>query len=210
MSTETRDRLEAEVRRLCLKQDFNGATTAALRGYGPEIYGFLMGFHRAEEDAAEVFSLFSERVWKGMSTFEWGSSLRTWAYTIARNTSITYRGSAMKRARRFPAMPDGSFLSAIAEDVRSVTQSFLKTEVKDRVAKLRDSLSPEDQMLLVLRVDRKLAWLDLARILRDDAKPASAEELNRESAKLRKRFQVIKEKLLELSRAVGPREASRK
>lgn len=196
------------MRRLCLKREFDAATTAALRGYGPEIYGFLLGFHRQEEDAAEVFSLFSERVWKGLATFDWASSFRTWAYTIARNTSITYRGTAVKRARRFTALPDG--MSQIAEDVRSVTQSFLKTEVKDRVARLRESLSSDDQMLLVLRVDRKLAWLELARVLRDGETPVSDEELNRESAKLRKRFQVIKEKLLELSRVEGAISASRK
>lgn len=201
--TETRERLEADIRRLCLKQDFAGATTAALRGYGPEIYGFLLGFHKREDDAAEVFSLFSEKVWRGLPGFDWASSFRTWAYTIARNTSIRYRGTAVKRAKRFPGLPDGSFLDEIAEGVRSGTKSYLKTEAKDRVARLRESLSDEDQMLLALRVDRKLAWLDLARVLRDDATAATAEELNRESAKLRKRYQVIKDKLVELNRKGG-------
>jgi len=135
-----------------------------------------------------VKAIFSERVWKGLPTFDWASSFRTWAYTIARNTSLRYRGTAAKRARRFPAMPEGSFLAEIAEEVRSETQSFLKTEVKDRVARLRESLPPEDQMLLALRIDRKVAWLDLARVLRDDATPATAEELTRESARPMKRF----------------------
>jgi len=207
---DTREQLEADIRRLCLKQDFEAATTAALRGYGQEIYGFLLGFHRRDEDAAEVFSLFSEKVWKGLRTFDWASSFRTWAYTIARNTSLRYRGTTVKRARRFPALPDGSFLEEIAERVRSATKSYLRTEVKDRVAQLRESLSPEDQMLLVLRVDRKLAWLDLARVLRDESATPSNEELNRESAKLRKRFQTIKEKLLDLSGRDRDLAASRK
>lgn len=53
------------------------------------------------------------------------------------------------------AAPD---LADAAEAVRTRTAEYLRTEVKDRIAKLRDSLDPEDRTLLILRVDRKLGW----------------------------------------------------
>ncbi len=81
--------------------------------------------------------------------------------------------------------------------------SYLQTQRKTRIAALRQSLSTEDQTLLVLRVDKQLDWTDLARVMRadDDAgPPPSQATLKREAARLRKRFQLIKEKLYELGR----------
>ncbi|NUO51229.1 MAG: sigma-70 family RNA polymerase sigma factor, partial [Polyangiaceae bacterium] len=141
MTSESRDKLEAQIRRLVLRGDIEAATTNALRGYGGEIYGFLLAFHRREDDAADVFSIFSERVWKGIATFDWASSFRTWAYTIARNASLTYRSNATKRAKRFEPLPEGSIIEEIAEEIRSQTRSYLKTELKEQVARLRESLS---------------------------------------------------------------------
>ncbi len=201
MASGGRERLEADIRRLCVKGEVDAATTVALRGFGPEIHSFLLGFHKREQDAAEVFSEFSERVWRGLPRFDWACAFRTWAYTIARNCSLRHAVNEAKRAQKHPPLPEGHFLSELAEEVRSATRSYLKTELKERVAKLRASLSTEDQMLLTLRVDRKLAWLDLARVLRADEPPPSAEELQRESARLRKRFQAIKERLQALSLA---------
>lgn len=203
MTPHAREALEAEIRRRCDAKEYNAATTVALRGYGPELYGFLLGFHRAEADASEVFSLLSERVWLGMERFDWASSFRAWAYAIARNSSITYRERTNKRAKRFADLPDSAVLGEIVENARSATKSYLKTGVRARIAELRESLSPEDQMVLVLRVDRKLSWVDLARVMSDDENAMTEESLKRESARLRKRFQLIKESLLKRSREAG-------
>ena len=88
------------------------------------------------------------------------------------------------------------------------TVSYLRTQRRTRIAALRQSLSAADQTLLVLRVDKQLGWTDLARVMRaDDGPPASEARLKREAARLRKRFQLIKEKLYELGRReqlIGP------
>lgn len=91
--------------------------------------------------------------------------------------------------------------------VRSQTVSYLRTERRSRFAALRESLAPEEQALLVLRVDRGLAWNDLARVLHEGGgalgEPLEADELRREAARLRKRFQLLEERLLELGRQAG-------
>jgi len=205
MPSEQREELEREIRALCERGELQGAAAAAVRGYGPEIYGFLVAFHRQKDDASEVFAAFTERLWRGLPGFEWQCSFRTWAYAIARNTSLTYRRQARRRAEMYGPLPEGSQLSALEQPPRSETASYLKTQRQTRMAALRESLPREDQELLVLRVDRKLAWRDLARVLSHagDGSSPTDEALEREAARLRKRFQLLKEQLYELGRREG-------
>jgi RNA polymerase sigma-70 factor (ECF subfamily) len=193
-----REELERAVRARCEVGDADGATALALRGYGREILSFLVGVHRDEADADEVFAIFAERLWRGLPKFGWASSLRTWAYAVARNASLTQRASARKRARRFVGLPEGSSLSAIAEQIRSETRSFLKTEAKDGLARLREALGEDDRALLTLRLERGLSWIDLARVLGAAGDDASDEDLSRASAQLRKRFERLKSKIAKL------------
>jgi RNA polymerase sigma-70 factor (ECF subfamily) len=205
MQPEQREELEREIRALWERGELQGAAAAAVRGYGPEIYGFLVAFHRQKDDASEAYAAFTERLWRGLPGFEWQCSFRTWAYAIARNTSLTYRRQARRRAEMYGPLPEGSQLSALEQAPRSDTASYLKTQRQTRMAALRESLPREDQELLVLRVDRKLAWRDLARVLLHGAdRPSPCDDvLEREAARLRKRFQILKEQLHELGRREG-------
>ena len=68
--------------------------------------------------------------------------------------------------------------------VRSATHDYQKTDVKDRFRSLRDELDEEDQMLLVLRVDRNLSWRELALTMTGDVN-LDEDALNKEAARLR-------------------------
>lgn len=203
MDEEGASELEREVRRRFDMGDLDGAATVAIRGYGPELFGFLMAFHRDETTAAEVFSEATERLWRGLPEFGWRSSFRTWAYAVTRRAALNHQRDARRRARRQQPLPAGSSLSALAQEVRSATLTHLRTEAKTKAAQLRESLPREDQELLVLRLDKKLAWRDLAQILHEADDPLDAAELEREAARLRKRFQSAKRKLLTLARREG-------
>lgn len=205
MQPEQREELEREIRAHCERGELQDAAAAAVRGYGPEIYGFLVAFHRQKDDASEVFAAFTERLWRGLPGFEWQCSFRTWAYAIARNTSLTYRRQARRRAEMYGPLPEGSQLSALEQPARSETASYLKTHRQTRMAALRESLPREDQELLVLRVDKKLPWRDLARVLLhpEDGSCPSDQLLEREAARLRKRYQLVKEQLYEMGRREG-------
>jgi RNA polymerase sigma-70 factor (ECF subfamily) len=202
MDDRQRDEIDREIRQRFDAADFEGATTYAMRRYGPEICAFLGACHRSADDAGEVFSLFAENLWRALPGFGWQSSFRTWAYAIARRTSLRYRRDAYRRAKRMEPLPE-SAVSRIAMEVRSETLPFLRSEVKNRITQLRDALPPDDQELLMLRVDRQLPWVDLAQVFRgEDEAPLEGEALKREAARLRKRFQLVKEQL----RAIGRRE----
>ncbi len=92
-----RERLEREVREQCTGGAVSRAAELTIRGYGPEILGFLNAFLRREEDADDVFSLWCERVLRGLPKFAWECSLRTFAYANARNAASNYARD--KRAR---------------------------------------------------------------------------------------------------------------
>jgi len=204
MDDGKREDIEAKVRKLCQAADFEGAATVALRGYGPEIFTFLGARHRERADADEVFAEFAEGLWRALPGFAWASSLRTFAYAIARRTSLHYHRSAGRRRKRHEDMGDGSVVSLVAAEVRSATAPIFQTNVKNRLAEIRASLPEEDQELLILRVDRALSWLALAEVLRDeDAPPLEGEAHKREAARLRKRFQLIKDKLRDIARREG-------
>jgi RNA polymerase sigma-70 factor (ECF subfamily) len=184
--------------------DVAGAVTRAIRTYGPEIYGYLRALHRDAGDADEVFSLFAEAIWRTLPRRELRASHRTWAYAVARRTSLAYRRTARRRAARFAPWPEDTGLSEIAAAVRTQTALHLQTAKRSRFAELRASLPEEDQTLLMLRVDRRLAWNDLVEVLAEDSEAVrSPEAIRKESARLRKRFQVLKEKLQAMAREAG-------
>lgn len=194
--------IEAAIRARCDAGDHDGAATAAIRAYGPELFGFLAAVLRSEDHAREVLSFTCERLWRSLPRFGWQCSMRTWAYAVARNSSLRYQRDLGRRGRREVALSECPAVSALAERVRTETLSCLRTDHPDSLMRLRDALPPEDRELLVLRVDRELAWLDLARVFLED-EAASDEALAREAARLRKRFQIVRRRLLDAGRRRG-------
>lgn len=169
------------------------ATEAVLRLYGPELIGYLVARVRDPDVAADVFSQFSEDLWKGIGRFEGRSSLRTWCYTLARHALSRHSRKAANRPERNIPLSIATKVQELEQAVRTATATFMQTEVKDRMRELRESLDEEDRELLVLRVDRQLEWTDIAEIVLGP--DADASEVKKKSAALRKRFERAKEKL---------------
>jgi RNA polymerase sigma-70 factor (ECF subfamily) len=184
--SDERADVEVRARAAADEQRWSEALTFAIRGYGEEVLGYLVAMTRNETDANDAFSLFAEDLWKGLPRFRWECTLRTWAYGLARH--------ALARIRRDPhrkrAVPmSDAHLAGLVEEMRSRTQTFLRTETRDKVAKLRAELDPDDQTLLILRLNRKLAWRDIALVLDPDT---TAADVEKRAAALRKRFERLK------------------
>ena len=204
MDEADRQPFEEEVRALCARGNHASAATAIVRDYGPEILGFLMATHRDPVEANDTFAEVAEGVWRGLPGFAWESSVRTWAYAIARNVSRLRQRTAARRGRRVTNASD-TFFQGVVDKVRTETTPFLRTEKKTRLQALRDALSEEDRVLLILRVDRGLAWNDVARIVAQGEDGARIDEgsIVSEAARLRKRFQLVKDRLRELAKREG-------
>jgi RNA polymerase sigma-70 factor (ECF subfamily) len=172
------------------REELQQAATVALRGYGPQIWSYLATLLRDPAVADEVFAQFSECLWKGIGGFRRESSFLTWAYKLAWHAARGYqRDPYRRRSRRL----ETGELSAIAESVRMSTAVHLKTESRDLVSRLRQSLDPEEQTLLSLRIDRKLSWKDVAFVMSEEGQVALDE------ATLRMRFERVKSKLRSLA-----------
>ncbi len=194
--------VESELRTHCEAGRLQDAASLLVRSYGPELFGFLMTAHGGDEsEASELFSQLTEAVWRGLPGFAWSSSARTWAYAIAHKLTLKRRRDAARRKRRVADVGPSS-LERLADRVRTETASFLRTEKKTRLQALRDSLSEDDRLLLLLRVDRRLSWNEVARVLSDDD-ALDEPGLAKEAARHRKRYQLLKDRLRELARREG-------
>ena len=92
----------------------------------------------------------------------------------------------------------------LAAQVRTETLSAFRSAKRNAVERLRDELPEEDRALLVLRVDRRLEWREVAIALAESSPRAEGLEdeaaLKREAARLRKRFQLVTLRLRALAR----------
>ena len=189
MANEQAD-IEASVRALSEAGDHRSAATVALEAYGPSIYSFLTAFFRSPTRAEDVFSQFCEDFWQGLPGFEWRCTVRAWAFTLARHAALSHvRRADQRRERNLPL----SEAKAISDRIRTETAPYKQTAIKDRMRSLRERLTEEEQTILILRVDKKLSWTEVGRVLAGHDEDGEASE--KSSARIRKRFQLIKEKL---------------
>lgn len=188
--------VEAPLRALCEAQQWRDAATWIVQRYGRELLTYVVAIARSETDGGEAFAQFTEDLWRGLPRFRWQSAARTWCYALARNALFRVRRTA-RRGTPMVALSDVPEVARLAEQVRTATITFMRTQVKDAVAELREQLAPDDQAILILRIDRKLAWLDVARALAEEDEPGH-DELVRRAAALRQRFVRIKADLKKL------------
>ena len=191
---------ERGIQQACEARDVERAATLALELYGREVLGFLIA-RLGEQSGYDVFSDFLEDFWRGLPGFGWRCTLRSWIYALARHAiSRHVRGA---RRRRDRPLDGAETFSAMAARVRTETADHLKTAIKSRFRELRAQLSDDDQTLLILRIDRKLSWNELAVVMVQPGEAPGEEELERIAARMRQRFQQAKERLRQLARAEG-------
>jgi RNA polymerase sigma-70 factor (ECF subfamily) len=191
--------LDERIRSLLVAGDIGQATTVALRSLGPEVLGFLSGALGNDDAADEVFSTFSERLWRSLNGFEGRCSLRTWTYVLARRELGRFRRGENRHANgRVPI----SQLQEVLEEVRK-SRSTLVVDRRNTLTRLREALPVDDRTLLILRVDRNLAWDDIALAFAENPEEFNEHDRKRETARLRKRFQLVKQRLMAQARAIA-------
>ncbi|HEY6179436.1 MAG TPA: sigma-70 family RNA polymerase sigma factor [Kofleriaceae bacterium] len=184
--------LDGRVRSLLAAGDTSGAATLVLRELGPEVLGFLSGV-LGDADADEVYSALSERLWKSLRGFEGRCSLRTWTYVLARREITRFRKGMRRHAEgRVPL----SELKDVLAVPKSRSRSAVATDKQRQLTALRDELPIEDRTLLILRVDRKLSFDEIALAFAENPEVFAEVDRKREAARLRKRFQLVKQRLV--------------
>jgi RNA polymerase sigma-70 factor (ECF subfamily) len=162
------------------------AAANALRAYDAEVFGFLLGALESPAIARDVYVRVSHRVEKEIERFAWRCSLRTWIYTIARHEIRYQRGRSTEPDR-------GAAPLSVALPDPVTTAPFRRVGIRAAIAALRSGLSLEDREILILRIDRRFEWRDLA--LTSLGAGASPQDILCESARLRARLEQIRGEL---------------
>jgi RNA polymerase sigma-70 factor, ECF subfamily len=183
---------EAQVLDLLARGDQTGAATVAIRGFGPAVLGYLTAVLKDEDDARDAFSSFAEDLWRGLPGFRGECSMRAWVFRLAWHAASRLARDSFRRRRR--PLPT-SAASRLAASVQTMS-SALPGSRKERMLKLRESLDPEERTLLILRLDRELAWEEVAQVFSSEGGPVA-------TAALRKRFERLKEKLARKAKEEG-------
>jgi len=187
--------IDLRVRAQCEQSDYQGAATSLLTALGSDVIRFIHARFREEQVSAEVFSRFAEDLWLGLPKFRFQCSVRTWVFILARNAGSRQLNRELRKERLgvpLSAVPD---LERHVQRIQTDTMLDLSTPREQRLANLRAELSTEDQELLLLRVDRELEFTEIATILLGEGDTPDEAAVARESARLRKRFQLLKERL---------------
>ena len=120
---ERRDDVEEQALEQIRRADLASAATTIVRGYGAEIYGFLVARMRDETAATDAFSMFTEDLWRGLPGFEGRASLRVWAYTLARHAAIRHQAAPKRRRSCAPSSRRSSPSYATASPRKSAPSS---------------------------------------------------------------------------------------
>ena len=187
-----RDELESRVREATAAGDPRAAATEAIRGVGPSVLEYLYAVLGDEADVEKAFSRWAEEMWRGMPTRSHEQlSLRAWAFQLARQEAVQLVMQPYRRSRRLRTTET----VAIAADLRARPVPTPEGGWRG-LAVLRESLTPEERSLLVLRLDQRLPWNEIAQIMAQDGKPA-------DPAALSKHFEQIKVRLARMAGDLG-------
>jgi RNA polymerase sigma-70 factor (ECF subfamily) len=93
-------------------------------------------------------------------------------------------------------------LAILEARARTRTHTFLRSETRSAVDRLREQLAPDDRALLILRLDRGLSWNEIAAIMADE-NSSSADDFRRDAAAWRKRFERVKDRLRKMAESAG-------
>jgi DNA-directed RNA polymerase specialized sigma24 family protein len=136
----------------------------------------LIGVLDDEDRARFVYAEVCRRAEREIVRFSWSCTLRVWLYAVARGEL-----RARRRRRRQSSPP-----SFAPDAIRPLAR---RASVSRAVASLRRALPEEDRELLILRVDRRFGWRDIARTGLCDR--ATDNELADETAKLEARMAAV-------------------
>ena len=185
--------LERKIGELLATGDVRAAATETIRGFGPAVVRFLRSSLRDEDDAADAFSRFAEKLWRSLPSFRGECSLRAFCYRVAWSEAEHVRGDAYRKRR---VRLRSGIAARLAEEVRASSEAGRERRA-ERFAELRAALQPHEQSLLALRIDQELSWREIAHVLAAGGEPAVTE------AAVRKRFERTKDKVAAMARERG-------
>ena len=186
---------DAEVHDLVTSGESSRAVERLLSRLSSELRPFLHRLLGAVALADEAHDATCEQLSRGLTSFRWECSLRSWSYIVARREAKRCRDRFGRR------VSPGETLVSAGSSSDSAREASASSSSDDTIDRLRASLSDDDRDLLVLRIERGLVWREIAAAFLEEHE-ASPDAIERESTRLRVRFRAIRDKV---AAALAPR-----
>lgn len=155
-----------------------------IRRYAAEMRSFLRSRTGSRQSMEEVYAVFTEDVWKGLPQLRSDKHMRSWLYVLARNALSRH----VRFKRRWRLRHTFSGLDSLPAEAR---QSYGTRQGNlAQLTPLLADLGPADRELLEQRLIKALPWREIA-LQSAPAGDSSEAFLTRESARLRKRYQLL-------------------
>jgi RNA polymerase sigma-70 factor (ECF subfamily) len=132
--------------------------------YHQKVYIVILGLLRNRDDAMEVAQETFFRAYSKIKSFKGGSSFYTWLYRIAVNIAI----DARRRQKRSPVEFHERMDKVLEEQNEVAKDPFSDVhdkELRDRLVKAINELTPEHRAVIVLRTVEGLSYKDIGDIL---------------------------------------------
>ncbi len=130
-----------------------------IRAWDAELRGVAWSVVRSQQATDDVMQDAYERAFRALHTFEGGSSMKTWIFSIVYRTAIDYLRRETRRQHESIDLLAGS-----ADDVR--TSSFAPDPLAAiELESLLDSCTPEQRSILMLTAGYGFSYDETAEIL---------------------------------------------
>jgi RNA polymerase sigma-70 factor, ECF subfamily len=139
-----------------------GAFEAIYKSTSSLVFNVALRICRSRADAEEVTQDVFMKALRGLKSFDFRSSFRTWMYRIAVNTAINKYNQTMRHVRL--AVDIDSVVDHEALQTHESRPEFIDTG--NRLKKFLDALQPEFKAVIVLREIEGLSYEEIAAVLR--------------------------------------------
>ncbi len=131
-------------------------------------FAIAVGLVRDENDAREIVQEAFLRVYKGIATFEGGSSFFTWLYRIVTNLAIDLmrkpgrKGAELDEARDVSDEAEGDFALVSRIDGADPVDVMRRKEMSGRIAAALQALPPYHRAVIIMREVDGLSYEEMA------------------------------------------------
>jgi len=131
-------------------------------------YSVAVAIVRDENDAREIVQEAFLRVYRGIGTFQGGSSFFTWLYRIVHNLAIDVMRKPGRREEGLEdehAADEGTDLPLVARLGGDPVQTLRRREIAERIQAALDALPPYHRGVIVMRELEGLSYEEMAGVM---------------------------------------------
>lgn len=142
-----------------------------IKEYLKPVYGLVFRLTSNKEEAEDLTQDVFVKVWKNLAKYNPRLSLKTWIFTITRNTVIDwYR---QKKLLLFSELQKSwveddsgqDFADNLVDLEKLPDELFAQRELKQKLEKIVDQLSPDQKIVVLLHLEDGLIFEEIAKVV---------------------------------------------